>query len=60
MITRIEIDGYKSFLDFELDVRPCTILVGGNGSGKSNLLGALDLVRQTVTSGFPASPGADT
>lgn len=60
MITRIEIDGFKSFLDFELDVRPCTVLVGGNGAGKSNLLDALDLVRRTVQSGFPASPGADT
>ncbi|MCF6522392.1 AAA family ATPase [Streptomyces sp. JJ36] len=60
MITRIEIDGFKSFLDFELDVRPCTVLVGGNGSGKSNLLEALDLVRRTVRSGFPATPGADT
>ncbi|AXK34357.1 hypothetical protein DVA86_18595 [Streptomyces armeniacus] len=60
MITRIEIDGFKSFLGFELDVQPCTILVGGNGAGKSNLLGALDLVRQTVATGFPVTPGADT
>lgn len=60
MITRIEIDGFKSFLGFELDVQPCTILTGASGAGKSSLLDALDLVRQTVTSGFPVSPGADT
>ncbi|RLL69021.1 ATP-binding protein [Streptomyces sp. Z26] len=59
MITRIEIDGFKSFLGFELDVHPCTVLVGANGAGKSNLLAALDLVRQTVATGFPVTPGRD-
>jgi hypothetical protein len=59
VITRVEIDGYKSFLDFGMDVRPCTILMGVNGAGKSNLLDALDFVRRTVTSGFPSSLGAD-
>ncbi|WP_405086782.1 AAA family ATPase [Microbispora sp. NBC_01389] len=46
MITRIEIDGFKSFLDFRLDIPPFLALVGPNSSGKSNLLDALEYVRR--------------
>lgn len=41
MLTRIEIDGFKSFEDFGLDLRPLTGIVGPNASGKSNLFDAL-------------------
>jgi predicted ATPase len=41
VITRIEIDGFKSFVDFELDVSPFMVLLGPNAGGKSNLLDAL-------------------
>ncbi len=41
MITRIEIDGFKSFLNFELDVPPLLALIGPNASGKSNFFDAL-------------------
>lgn len=41
MITRIEIDGFKSFVDFGLDVQPFTALLGPNAGGKSNLIDAL-------------------
>lgn len=41
MITRIEIDGFKSFENFELDFRPFSAVVGPNASGKSNLFDAL-------------------
>lgn len=51
MITRIEIDGLKPFVGFGLDVRPCTVLMGVNGSGKSNLQDALDLVRRVADGG---------
>ncbi|WP_067169395.1 AAA family ATPase [Microtetraspora niveoalba] len=44
MITRIEIDGFKSFADFALDVPPFLVLIGTNASGKSNLLDALRFV----------------
>lgn len=40
MITRIEIDGFKSFVDFSLDLHPFTAVIGTNASGKSNLLDA--------------------
>lgn len=48
MITRIEIDGYKSFDDFALDLLPFTVLVGANASGKTNLLEAVDLLGQLI------------
>ena len=44
MITRIEVDGFKSLRGFVLDLEPFTALVGPNGAGKSNLLDALGLL----------------
>ena len=44
MITRIEIDGFKTFDNFELDLRPFTAVVGPNASGKSNLFDAIKFV----------------
>lgn len=41
MLTRIEIDGFKSFENFGLDLQPFTAVVGANASGKSNLFDAL-------------------
>lgn len=41
MFTRIEIDGFKTFENFSLDLRPFTAIVGPNASGKSNLFDAL-------------------
>ena len=41
MITRIEIDGFKSFEKFRLNFRPFSAVVGPNASGKSNLFDAL-------------------
>ncbi|MDH6112942.1 putative ATPase [Kitasatospora sp. MAP12-15] len=49
MITRIEIDGFKSFLGFSLDLTPFTVLAGPNGTGKSNLFEAIDLARRLIT-----------
>ena len=50
MLTRIEIDGFKTFEDFSLDLRPFTAVVGPNASGKSNLFDAfrfLSMLAQT-------------
>ena len=44
MITRIEIDGFKTFDRFALDLRPFTAVVGPNASGKSNLFDAIRFV----------------
>ena len=40
MLTRIEIDGFKTFRDFALDVPPFLVVLGANASGKSNLFDA--------------------
>jgi hypothetical protein len=53
MITRIEIDGFKSFVDFELDVPPFLVLVGANNGGKSNLLEAIEFAHRMVIPGGP-------
>ena len=44
MITRVEINGFKSFHDFTMDFSPLTIIAGANASGKSNLFDALQLL----------------
>lgn len=44
MITRIEIDGFKSFKRFEMEFTPLTVIAGANASGKSNLFDALQLL----------------
>ena len=44
MITRIEIDGFKTFSRFGLDLGPFAAIVGANASGKSNLFDAIKFV----------------
>lgn len=44
MLTRIEIDGFKTFESFKLDLRPLTAIVGPNASGKSNLFDAMQFL----------------
>ena len=44
MLTRIEIDGFKSFEGFSLNLNPLTAIVGPNASGKSNLFDALRFI----------------
>lgn len=44
MITRIELDSFKSFQDFKLDLEPLQVIVGPNAAGKSNLFDAVILL----------------
>lgn len=44
MIERIRAKNYKSLKELELDLRPLTVFVGPNASGKSNILDALALI----------------
>ncbi|HEY8377008.1 MAG TPA: AAA family ATPase [Nannocystis sp.] len=44
MLTRVEIDGFKSLQDFAIDLEPFTVLIGPNSAGKSNVLEALALL----------------
>ncbi len=44
MITRLEIDGFKTFHHFDLSLAPFQVIVGMNGVGKSNVFDALRLL----------------
>ncbi len=50
MITRIELDGFKTFQNFCLDLAPLQVIVGANGVGKSNLFDALQLLSRLASS----------
>ncbi len=44
MITKIEINGFKTFEDFQMIFSPFVVIAGSNGSGKSNLFDAIKLL----------------
>lgn len=46
MITRLEVDGFKSLRGFAVDLEPFTVLIGPNGAGKSNILEAIGLLHR--------------
>jgi predicted ATPase len=53
LITKLRITNYRSIADATIELRPFTILVGANGSGKSNLLKLLfDLSRANPNAGL--------
>ncbi len=48
-IRTITIQGFKSIAELkDLELRPLNVLIGANGSGKSNFLGALDLLQAAI------------
>jgi AAA15 family ATPase/GTPase len=61
MLTRLFIDNFKCFVDFEYKPGQRQLILGGNGSGKSSLMDALFRLRQFLSVGekaevlFPAS-----
>lgn len=62
MITRIFIDGFKSFRQFEMELTPFTVVAGLNASGKSNLFDALELLSRlaamSLKEAFPERRGS--
>jgi predicted ATPase len=44
-LTRLKIEGFKSIRSAELELRPLNVLIGANGSGKSNLVSFFRLLR---------------
>lgn len=44
MLKRIDLKGYKSIKEVSLELRPLNILIGANGSGKSNLVSFFKLI----------------
>lgn len=49
MLTRIEIEGFRSLQHVELDLPSLVVLIGPNGSGKSNLLDVFALMAEAAT-----------
>jgi predicted ATPase len=47
-IRRLRVGGFASLREVSLELRPLTILVGANGSGKSNLVRVLELLGRIV------------
>ncbi|MCM2387911.1 AAA family ATPase [Streptomyces albipurpureus] len=52
MIDRLTLHNYKAFQHAELQLGPLTLLTGLNSSGKSSVLQALALLRQSYESGY--------
>ena len=57
MLTRIEIDGFKTFRDFALDLQPFNVIAGTNASGKSNLLDAIQLLSRLADTDLRSAVG---
>jgi predicted ATPase len=47
-ITRVRLENYKSIKFCDVRLEPLTVLVGKNGSGKSNFLDALDFLSESL------------
>ncbi|MBM3500260.1 MAG: chromosome segregation protein SMC, partial [Armatimonadetes bacterium] len=44
MITKISVDGFKSLAGFEIELGQVNVLIGANGSGKTNILEAIGVL----------------
>ena len=51
MITRLAVKNYRSLEDIDLRLGSLAVLIGANGSGKSNVLDVLRLVRDLILDG---------
>ena len=47
-IDRIEVSGFKSIADLKLDIKDINVLIGGNGSGKSNFIEVFMFLREII------------
>ncbi len=62
MLTRLEVNGFKSFRNFAIDLQPFQVLIGPNGVGKTNLFDCIVLLShlaagQSVDAAFDAGRG---
>ena len=48
-VTRIDIEGFRVVDKLSLELRPLNVLIGENGSGKSTVLEAFELIRKAAT-----------
>ena len=63
-LERIQLTGYKSIRELDLELASLNVLIGPNGAGKSNLISAFELLRQIVAGNLATyvlkEGGADT
>ncbi|MBU2530301.1 MAG: AAA family ATPase, partial [Elusimicrobia bacterium] len=43
-ISKLMIENYRNFRSFSIKLKPFTLIIGGNNSGKTNLMSALSLI----------------
>ena len=48
-INKIHISGFRSIRDQEIELRPINVLIGANGSGKSNFVSLFSMLNFTMT-----------
>lgn len=48
-LERIKIEGFKSIRSVEVELRPLNVLIGANGSGKSNFIGVFRFLRELIS-----------
>ena len=51
-LNRIRVEGFKSIREMDLEMRDINVLIGGNGSGKSNFLSFFRFLREMVNDEF--------
>lgn len=49
MLTRLEVDGFKTFENLGVEFMPLTAILGDNASGKSNLFDVIQLLSKLAT-----------
>lgn len=50
MLTKLALKNYKAFENESIELRPITVILGPNNSGKSSILSAVRVLSQTITS----------
>lgn len=57
MLKRLEIKGYKSIKHCDIELKKVNVLIGSNGSGKSNLISAFSFLNEITTMNLQVAVG---
>jgi hypothetical protein len=59
VVQRLHVAGYRSLLDVTVALGEITVILGANGTGKTNLYRACDWRTRVATAGWPRRDGLD-